>query len=138
MVNADIEVLLIIRLLLFKHDIYLTMRSYANVKLLKFVIMLVLNKSNSIASDYFSMFVFIFTKLSNCLVTWLHKKRIMKNTRGYNVDFVMHSVKLHTIYTIYYMTLIIFLIEVKLFPIAFNSYIRYSVYIIVYEIFHNG
>ena len=123
---------------IFINDIYLTMRSYANVKLLKIVIMLVLNKSNSIASYYFSMFVFIFTKLSNCLVTWLHKKRIMKSTRGYNVDFVMHFVKLHTIYTIYYMTLIIFLIEVKLFPIAFNSYIRYSVYIIVYEIFHNG
>ena len=94
---------------IFINDIYLTMRSYANVKLLKIVIMLVLNKSNSIASYYFSMFVFIFTKLSNCLVTWLHKKRIMKSTRGYNVDFVMHFVKLHTIYTIYYMTLIIFL-----------------------------
>ena len=82
------------------------MRSYANVKLLKIVIMLVLNRSNSIASYYFSMFVFIFTELSNCLVTWLHKKRIMKSTRGYNVDFVMHFVKLHTIYTIYYILIV--------------------------------
>ena len=59
---------------MYLNDIYLTMRNYANVKLLKIVIMLVLNKSNSITSYYFSMFVFIFTKLSNCLVTWLHKK----------------------------------------------------------------
>ena len=62
----------------------------------------------------------------------------MKSNRGYNVDFVMHFLKLHTIYAIYYMTLVLFLIEMKLFLIVFNFYIRYSVYIIVYEALHNG
>ena len=84
------------------------------------------------------MFVFTFNEFSNCHVSWLYKIRVMKSNRCYNVDFVMHFLKLHTIYAIYYMTLVLFLIEMKLFLIFFNFYIRYSVYIIVYEVLHNG
>ena len=114
------------------------MRSYAKVKWLKIVIMLFLNKSNSIAFNYFPMFVFTFNEFSNCNFSWLYKIRVMKSNRGYNVDFVMHFLKLYTIYAIYYMTLVLFLIEMKLILIVFNFYIRYSVYIIVYEVLHNG
>ena len=122
----------------FINDIYLSMRSYAKVKWLKIVIMLFLNKSNSIVFNYFPMFVFTFNEFSNCHVSWLYKIRVMKSNRGYNVDFVMHFLKLHTFYAIYYMTLVLFLIEMKLFLIVFNFYNRYSVYIIVYEALHNG
>ena len=75
------------------------MRSYAKVKLIKIVIMLFLNKSNSTVFNYFPMFVFTFNEFSNCHASWLYKIRVMKSNRGYNVDFVMHFLKLHTFYT---------------------------------------
>ena len=75
---------------IFINHIYLALCSYAKVKLLKIVKMLVLNKSNSIVFCYFLTLVFIFTELSHCHVSWLYKKRVMKSTSGYNVNFVMH------------------------------------------------